>query len=161
VVSAVFNPDDSQVLTACADGTARIWRAGDGAPIATLRHRGPVTSGSFSRDGKLVLTTSRDGTARLWRAETGAPVLVFEHGRPVLSGSLSDDGRLLDGPVGSPAVHVCRRSRDGTPTVAAKGVTTASQPGRHALGHRRRGPHRGGLAHGDGRRLPVHGSRGV
>ena len=44
VVSAVFSPDGSQVLTASADGTARIWRAGDGGPIATLRHRGPVTS---------------------------------------------------------------------------------------------------------------------
>src|SRR5205823_1540110 len=49
------------------DGTARLWNAGDGAPLGTvLQHRGPVNRVAFSPDGKTLLTASSDGTARLW-----------------------------------------------------------------------------------------------
>jgi WD40 repeat protein len=98
-----FSPDGSLVLTASDDGTARLWRANTGEPVATLRHGGPVTSGSFSPDGRLVLTTSRDGAARLWRVDGGEPVATLRHGGPVTSGSFSRDGRL-----------VLTTSRDGT-----------------------------------------------
>jgi len=59
------------VITASADGTARLWNAGSGEAIAVLvGHAGPVTSVAFSPDGSLVATASQDKTARLWKAES-------------------------------------------------------------------------------------------
>jgi WD40 repeat protein len=53
------------VLTASADGTARVWDAQTGQPLTLpLEHRGGVASAEFSPDGRRVLTAS--GEARLW-----------------------------------------------------------------------------------------------
>ena len=102
VRSVSFSRDGSLLATASDDGTARIWRA-NGAPLHTLRHRGPVVSAVFNPDGSQVLTASADGTARIWRAGDGDPIATLRHRGPVTSGSFSRDGKL-----------VLTTSRDGT-----------------------------------------------
>ncbi|MEZ5776463.1 MAG: WD40 repeat domain-containing protein [Hyphomicrobiaceae bacterium] len=72
VVSASFSPDSKRIVSASADGTARIWEADSTGKafthVATLAgHTGALTSASFfTPDGKRILTASKDGTALLW-----------------------------------------------------------------------------------------------
>ena len=65
IMSAVFSPDGSRILTASSDTTARLWDR-DGGQLATLEgHRG-VRRAVFAPDGKRILTASWDKTVHLW-----------------------------------------------------------------------------------------------
>jgi WD40 repeat protein len=95
VRAAAFSPDGSRVVTASADGGARVFDAATGALLRVLTSAGPVTSVSYSPDGTLVATTSVDRTARLWPADGRAAVRVLRHPVGVRAGSFSPDGRML------------------------------------------------------------------
>jgi len=97
VNAASFNFDGSRVVTACADGTARVWDVSGGQGVTPmLRHSGPVLAAAFSPDGQRVVTASDDGTARIWNAETGEQLVApLEHSGPVVHCEFSFDGRLL------------------------------------------------------------------
>jgi len=94
VVSAVFSPDERQVLTSSGDGTARIWDVGSVREIRRfVGHRGGLPSARFSPDGTQVLTCGVDGTARLWRTESGEPIRTYSgHVHTVNSALFSPDG---------------------------------------------------------------------
>ena len=94
VNAAAYSPDGSKVVTASADGTARVFRVRDGSILATLRHKGSVTDATFSSDGRWIVTSSRDKTARLWTA-SGKPIRTFRHGGAVLDVALSPDAETL------------------------------------------------------------------
>jgi WD40 repeat protein len=67
VRSARFSPDDSQVLTASADGTARIWEVASGRCLHVLSgHAEALHSAEWSPDGTQIVTTCSDGTIGLW-----------------------------------------------------------------------------------------------
>jgi WD40 repeat protein len=89
-----FSPDGSLVLTASADGTARLWRR-DGVLVRAVRQPRALTGASFSPDGRLVLTSGEDGTARIWKADDGRPMAVLRSGGAVASAAFSRDGRLV------------------------------------------------------------------
>jgi len=84
-MSAAFSSDGQRVLTASWDGTARVWDAETGRPIAVLQEHGGLVSAAFSPDGRRVVTGSwGDETARIWDAETGRLIVALEaHERPV------------------------------------------------------------------------------
>lgn len=68
VVDAAFNGDGSRIVTASADGTARVWNTHTRGLVAVLRTPGgaDVNSASFSPDGQHVVSASSDGVARIW-----------------------------------------------------------------------------------------------
>ncbi len=85
VWSLAFSPDGRLLASGSADGTARLWRAEDGALLHTLKaHTGIVWSLAFSSDGRLLASGASDpagvydDTARLWRAEDGALLHTLE-----------------------------------------------------------------------------------
>ena len=59
------------MLTASADGTAKLWNASGYLLQTFIGHTDLVVSAVFSRDGGLVLTASDDKTAKVWNADTG------------------------------------------------------------------------------------------
>lgn len=94
VGSASFSPDGRRVVTASADGTARLWDAATGRPLARLSHAETVSSASFSPDGKRVVTTS-GRTMRFWDAATGKPLSEHSLADRVSSAAFSPDGERI------------------------------------------------------------------
>jgi hypothetical protein len=62
------------LLTACRDGTVRLWDAATarqlGPPVA---HAGEVRCWAVAPDGRALLTGGADGTVRRWRVEAPLP----------------------------------------------------------------------------------------
>ena len=69
----------TQIVTASADKTAKVWNADTGDEIRTLEgHDRVVNSANFSPDGTKIVTASLDRTAKVWNAETGAQIRTLE-----------------------------------------------------------------------------------
>jgi WD40 repeat protein/tRNA A-37 threonylcarbamoyl transferase component Bud32 len=119
VLTSVFSPDGSRVLTASHDKTAVIWDAMTGDRIASLEgHTAVLSKAEFSSDGRLILTVSHGGishytyvdpvgqlmttwrsgpygdeTVRVWEAATGKSVAVLAgHTAQVTDAGFSPDG---------------------------------------------------------------------
>ena len=148
VTSAAFSPDGTRIVTASADGTARLWDARTGEPIGkTLRQDGPVRAATFDATGERVVTASDDKTARIWDARTGEPIgRTLHHDGPVLAATFDANGeRVITAsedktariwnartgePVGQPLQHngsvtSAAFSPDGTRIVTASADGTA------------------------------------
>ncbi|HEY0366645.1 MAG TPA: WD40 repeat domain-containing protein, partial [Pyrinomonadaceae bacterium] len=96
--SVAFSPNGNLVVTASADGTARVWEAATGKTVGELRgHSNSVNSASFSPDGKFIVTASDDATVRLWDATRFALVrnIGGTYPRAVSSAEYSPDGRFI------------------------------------------------------------------
>jgi hypothetical protein len=91
--------DEDFIVTAGADGVARIWKSPEYELKAELRadNPSPLASASFSPDGRLVVTADEDGVARVWDWTTPAtPPFVLRAGRKALaSASFSPDGKRV------------------------------------------------------------------
>lgn len=61
-----FDRAGARVVSASADGTARVFPVGGGAAELVLPHDGPVRSARFSRRGEHVVTACASGPPRLW-----------------------------------------------------------------------------------------------
>ena len=73
ISSAAFDPSGRRLVTASADGTAKVWDVATGVLWATLEgHDQEVAAVSFSPDGRAIVTASRDGTAKIWDSGTGS-----------------------------------------------------------------------------------------
>lgn len=76
--SVCFSPDGKTIVTADAEGVAKLWKADGTALLQTLEgHRDAITKVRFSPDGSLIATASNDGTARLWKTD-GSLLQVLE-----------------------------------------------------------------------------------
>jgi WD40 repeat protein len=57
------------LASASGDSTVRLWEAGSGALLSTLKgHEDWVRAVAFSPDGKMLASASGDKTVRLWEA---------------------------------------------------------------------------------------------
>jgi WD40 repeat protein len=93
VLDVAFSPDGRSLLSASADGTARIWNVADGKLEQVLRgHDEAVESAAFSSDGRRVVTASADGTVRVWHVGDDRSVIMHGHAGQVLSARFNHDG---------------------------------------------------------------------
>jgi WD40 repeat protein/tRNA A-37 threonylcarbamoyl transferase component Bud32 len=93
-----YSPDDTRIVTAGEDRTARVWDAATGRLLVTLSgHDGRrVFMAAFDRDGARIITAGDDRTARLWDARTGRPIAVLAgHDKWVWVARFSPDGRRI------------------------------------------------------------------
>jgi WD40 repeat protein len=78
VNQAGWNSDETRIMTAGADGTARVWDAETGVELVTLLgHTHELWSAVWNSEGNRILTASADGTARVWNAKTGEELLTL------------------------------------------------------------------------------------
>ena len=98
VQDAEFSRDGSLVVTASADGAARLWNGRTGAQIGgDLVHVKTVHTAEFSPDDRRIVTASYDGTAAVWNSHTGERLLTLHHaaGAAVYSAHFSADGNWI------------------------------------------------------------------
>jgi WD40 repeat protein len=113
-----------RVVTASADGTARLWDvANPSAPLLVLRHDGPVLAAALHGDS--VLTVSAGGVVRVWSAAgpPGSRPLRLPHltrdpdDRGVWQLAFSADGRRVAAVPRYGPVRVWRTDSTGAPVV--------------------------------------------
>jgi WD40 repeat protein len=93
-----LSPDERLLVTASEDGTARVWQASSGEPLALLAGHTDFVQGVAVSDNNLVATASQDETVKIWRADDGVLVHTFESpDGGVLSVALSRDATQLVG----------------------------------------------------------------
>jgi len=97
VIQAAVSPDGRKVISADADGTARVWDIRDGQTRLTLKgHDDWVMSAQFSPRGDQIMTASQDNTVRFWDARTGREVARLPTVLRALRGAAySSDGNLI------------------------------------------------------------------
>jgi WD40 repeat protein/tRNA A-37 threonylcarbamoyl transferase component Bud32 len=98
IYDARFSADGRRLLSAGADGTARIWDVATGRLIKALDHHGTdVNAAVFSTDESRVATGSDDGLVRLWDAASGVVIREFTpaHTDEVSCLAFTPDGRRL------------------------------------------------------------------
>lgn len=102
----------STVLSASADGTARVWSLSPASRLTLLRPgQQPVNEVAWSHDGRALLVAGSDGVALLHHVGTQAPPTVLQHTRAVITSvALSSDGRYA-------ATATKQRSGASEPTV--------------------------------------------
>jgi eukaryotic-like serine/threonine-protein kinase len=97
VTRASFSPDGRLVLTACADGTVRVWDLATGRlAMPPLDHDDAVTQVAFDSDGRRVVMAGEDRIVRIWDSASGrphGPPLV--HAFPVRYAAFSTEGRVV------------------------------------------------------------------
>src|SRR5262245_53192275 len=97
-----FRPD-GQALAASLDTTVKVWDAGDGHPLLTLRTPAQVIGLAYRPDGQVLATGGFDKTVRLWDAAGGKPERELTgHRAPLTAVAWSADGRLLATAAGDP-----------------------------------------------------------
>ncbi|MFZ6178847.1 WD40 repeat domain-containing serine/threonine protein kinase [Nannocystis pusilla] len=74
ILSAVYSPDDSTILTLDEGHSGRLWRADDLSPLGRLEGRRSwvMSSAKFSPDGSRIVAADRSGAIGLWDARDGA-----------------------------------------------------------------------------------------
>ncbi len=92
--AAAWSPDGKRILTASADGTARIWDAEKPAdPVVLKGDDSPMTLAAWRPDGKQVLIATEGGTVRLLQADgTGEAVTLNGSVGTVVAAIWSGDG---------------------------------------------------------------------
>jgi serine/threonine protein kinase/WD40 repeat protein len=91
----VFSPDNTMLLSASLDSTARLWSLPGGQPLGPpLKHMTPVDQCAWSHDARYVATAQSDGLIRVWQRPVDDLVITQESGWGECP-RVSFDGRLV------------------------------------------------------------------
>ncbi len=127
--SVRFSPDDRWLLTAGADGAARVWDSATGDERATLASAGGAAETAVWADADTVVSSHADGKARVWDvasqrllAEIGdadvAPyIAVTQDGRRLIT---SAQGQALAWTLDIEELHELARARASRTFTAAE-----------------------------------------
>ena len=96
VNTAIFSPDEKQILTSSEDGSAILWKLETGQPERQLLgHYDSVLRAVFDQAGSRIATISEDRTARVWDALTGEQIARLEHPRTINSVAFCPSGDCI------------------------------------------------------------------
>ncbi|MCB0567931.1 MAG: WD40 repeat domain-containing protein [Lewinellaceae bacterium] len=94
VISGVFSANDSLILTASYDGTARLWDVGTQEELFVLRgHTNSLFSAAFSPDEHKIVTASIDKTVKIWHLDNPPAVMVLPTDSFAIHSSVFSSGR--------------------------------------------------------------------
>jgi WD40 repeat protein/Flp pilus assembly protein TadD len=97
ITQASFSPEGRLVLTACADGTVRVWDLAAGRLASPpLEGDDRLTHAAFDQAGRQVVTAAEDRIARIWDAAAAQPHgLPLVHSFPVRHAAFTTEGRVV------------------------------------------------------------------
>lgn len=96
VIGVLFTPDGKRLVTAGADGTARLWDAGTGQALRVIAGHTDEIYIALSPNGQRLLTAGYDGWVKVWditpRSGTTKPLLTIDHGQAARAAAFGPDG---------------------------------------------------------------------
>lgn len=120
IQSCIFDRDGELLLSASADGTARLWRLSGECAVVLDAASGALNEAAFSHNGQWILTTHEVGGARLW-TRGGALARLFETPDGAIRAAFSPDDTLVLVGCRDRVAHLWRI--DGTPVATLAGHT--------------------------------------
>jgi WD40 repeat protein len=97
ITGAIWNPDQTQVLTWTPDGQLRLWSEVGELVGGPWRHSAAVLGAAWNAAGDRILSWSEDSTAQVWSLDdVTLPVLSLPHTAAVTGARWSpDESRIL------------------------------------------------------------------
>jgi WD40 repeat protein len=95
VQEATWNGDESRVLTASYDGTARVWDAWSGEELLRLDHGTGVVLARWNTDESRILTADWDGIVHVWDAASGQELLSLPGYESITEARWNRDGSRI------------------------------------------------------------------
>jgi WD40 repeat protein len=96
VTAVAFSSEGTNICSASADGTCRVWRIDDATCYFVLEGDKRVASCNFSADGKMIITGDWGYTTRVWDAVFGQPVMSLAgHQGKLTASRFRPDGNFM------------------------------------------------------------------
>jgi translation initiation factor 3 subunit I len=91
IYKALWGPRNESILTACADGTIKVYESERGTLLKTVRaHTKDCLYIQYDKWRTTFITASKDGTAKLWDPrDLEKPIRTYEVGRSMNAASIS------------------------------------------------------------------------
>jgi NB-ARC domain/WD domain, G-beta repeat/TIR domain len=100
--------DGRRAVSACADGTLKLWDVESGLELRTMEGHSSIVNGvAVSGDGRWAASASADNTVKVWDVEGGVPLITFTCDAPALCCAFINDRKLIAGDAGG-RVHFLR-----------------------------------------------------